>query len=396
MGDYDNTTVDEFEQAEELKGKLAAQTEEDKLMRSVLQNNKDRVDNGKMINEAINQGLSAFNPDMMFSQLVNNYQMAEQIFGEKLIQLMAGYSSDFVKKNIRIPEFQRELQLRLKERKNELEDEGIITEDGQYTDTALDLAALTLYMEEVEHATPKGNIGVNEYKKISHYGEKDNVRAFRTSDRYRDISIRDSLHLALRRGHKRLDVSDLKTIYRKSKGVVQIIYGLDASGSMKGQKLGVAKKSGVALAYQAINRRDKVGLIVFKNDAQDIVEPTLDFKQILTRITTVTASKETNFVAMIRKSIELFSAGNITKHLMILTDALPTVGDDPEKNALLAVSEARAAGITISVVGIKLDGKGEELARRVCEVGDGRLYNVSSLGEMDSLVLHDYYTVIGR
>ena len=49
MGEYDNTTVDEFEQAEELKGKLAAQTEEDKLMRSVLQNNKDRVDNGKMI-----------------------------------------------------------------------------------------------------------------------------------------------------------------------------------------------------------------------------------------------------------------------------------------------------------------------------------------------------------
>ena len=110
----------------------------------------------------------------------------------------------------------------------------------------------------------------------------------------------------------------------------------------------------------------------------------------------MTASKETNFVAMIRKSIELFSAGNITKHLMILTDALPTVGDDPEKNALQAVSEARAAGITISVVGIKLDGKGEELARKVCEVGDGRLYNVSSLGEMDSLVLHDYYTVIGR
>lgn len=396
MGEYDFTDVEDVQQAEELRGKTSSQTEEDKLMNSVLQNNQDRVDQGRMINEAINQGLSSFNPDMMFSQLVRNYQMAEQLYGEKMIQLMAGYSPDFIKKNIRIPEFQRELQLRLKERKDKLEDDKIIDEDGRFTESAIDLASLTLYMEEVEHAMPKGNLGINEHKKISHYGEKDSVRTFKLTDRYKDIAIRESIRLTIRRGHKKLEMGDLKAVSRVSKGSVQVIYGLDASGSMKGNKLGMAKKAGVALAYQAINRRDKVGLIVFKNDAQDFVEPTSDFKSLISKITTVTASKETNFFAMIRKSIELFSKGHVTKHLTILTDGLPTVGNDPEQQALEAVGEARAAGITISVVGINLSGKGEALGKKICELGNGRLYNISSLEGMDQLVLHDYYTVVSR
>ena len=202
--------------------------------------------------------------------------------------------------------------------------------------------------------------------------------------------------MAVRRGHSKIHSSDLKTIYRKSKGSVKIIYGLDASGSMKGQKLGTAKRAGVALAFQAINRRDKVGLIVFKNDAQDFIEPTLDFRRLLSHITRVRASRETNFTAMLRKSIEMFGTGKGTKHLMILTDGLPTVGDDPEEEAMHIVSEARAAGISVSIVGIGLSGKGEVLAKNLVHIGEGRLYNVSALGDIGKLVLHDYYSVIRR
>jgi len=396
MGSIEETSVEKLEQIEELKGNMASQDEEDKFMHSVLQNNKDRIDEGKIVNEAINQGLQSFNPDMMFSQMVNNYQLAEQIHGERLIQLLSGYSPDYIKKNIRIPEFQRELQLRLKERKDKLVDEGIIGEDGRYTEKGIDLASLILYMDELENLVPRGNLGVNVFKKITHYGERHHVRNFRTTDRFRDIAIRDSIKLAVRRGHKKLGTGDLKTVYRKSKGSVQIIYGLDASGSMKGNKLGTAKKAGIALAFQAINRRDKVGLVIFKNDAQDFIEPTLDFRRLLTHITRVTASRETNFTAMIRKAIEMFGRGHITKHLVILTDALPTVGDDPEKDALHIVSEARSCGISISIVGINLDGKGEVLAKKLATLGDGRLYNVSALKDVDKLILHDYYTVVSR
>ena len=68
---------------------------------------------------------------------------------------------------------------------------------------------------------------------------------------FKDVTIRDSIKLAVRRGHNKILPSDLKTIYRKSKGSVSIIYGLDASGSMKGQKLGTAKKAGVDIRTDA-------------------------------------------------------------------------------------------------------------------------------------------------
>ena len=80
-------------------------------------------------------------------------------------------------------------------------------------------------------------------------------------------------------------------------------------------------------------------------------------------------------------------------HLIILTDALPTVGKKPEEETLEAVSLARASGITVSILGIKLDEKGETLAKQITSMGDGRLYVVKNLENVDKIVLEDYYSV---
>ena len=76
---------------------------------------------------------------------------------------------------------------------------------------------------------------------------------------------------------------------------------------------------------------------------------------------------------------------------MLLTDAMPTTGDDPQKEALEAVSAAYNHGITISLIGIKLDKKGIEFAKKVVEIGKGKLYKVEDVKELDSIVLQDYY-----
>ena len=54
--------------------------------------------------------MSAFTPDLMFEQLVQNYSLAKQIYGESIIRLISGYEPDYVKKNIGIPEFKKELK----------------------------------------------------------------------------------------------------------------------------------------------------------------------------------------------------------------------------------------------------------------------------------------------
>lgn len=388
--DSGTTEVEKTKDIEELSGKLSKETDEDKLMHTVLPSDKKNIEEGKMINEAINNGISSFTPDMMFEQLVKNFAQAKKLLGETIIRALSGYSQDYVEKNIRIPEFQRDLKKRIQENADSLVDDGVLNKQYMITEKGVKLASLVLYIEELDHLTPKGIFGERTHKKQTLYGGKEEAKPFK-NERYRDIAIKKSVKTAIRRGHKELQMGDLKAYERESKGQVYILYGLDASGSMKGKKLETAKKAGIALSYKAIQEKDKVGLIVFGSDVKEIIEPTLDFNRILHQITKIRASRETDMVGCIKKSIEVFPSTNVTKHLLLLTDALQTVGT--EKEVLEAVGIAREAGITISVVGINLDKKGKKLGKEIAELSKGRFYIVKDLENVDKIVLEDYYGV---
>jgi Mg-chelatase subunit ChlD len=79
--------------------------------------------------------------------------------------------------------------------------------------------------------------------------------------------------------------------------------------------------------------------------------------------------------------------------LIILTDALPTVGKEPELETLRAVSTARSAGITISLIGVQLDKAGITLAKEITKIGEGRFSQVKDLGTIGQIVLEDYYAI---
>jgi len=386
--------IHEKEDIEELTGKLSTQQEENKLMKSVLENDKETIEKGKLISDSINQGLDAFTPDLIYQHLVKNYSMAKHIFGPSLLKLATGYNPDYIKKNINIPEFQKELRFRIQKNIEKLKEEGLLEKNNQITDKGIELASLVMYFEELDKLIPKGILGEKIRKRASIYGSKEDVRNYKKSDRYRDIAIKKSAKLAIRRGHKKLGEKDLKVYERQSRGQSYIVYALDASGSMKGAKIDACKRAGIALAYKAIDEKDKVGLIVFGSEIKTIVEPTQDFPYLLKNITSARASKETDLVATLRKSIELFPTEEITKHLILITDALPTIGKEPEKDTLQEVSIARNKGITISLIGINLNEKGSKLAEKITELGQGKLYIIKDVENIDKVVLEDYYTSI--
>ena len=383
--------IHEKEEIEELTGKLSSQ-EERKLMRSVLENDKETIEKGKLISDSINQGLSSFTPDILYQQLVKNYSIAEHIYGPSLLKLATGYNPDYIKKNINIPEFQKELRFRIQKNIEKLKEDGLLGKNDEITDKGIELASLVMYFEELDKLVPKGILGEKIHKRASIYGAKEDTRLYKKSDRYKDIAIKKSAKLAIRRGHKELEEKDLKVHERQSRGQSYIIYALDASGSMKGAKIDACKRAGIALAYKAIDEKDKVGLIVFGSEIKTIVEPTYDFSYLLKNIAAASASRETDIVATLRKAIELFPSEGITKHLILITDALPTVGEEPEKNTLNEVSIARNKGITISLIGINLNEKGKKLAEKIVELGQGKLYIIKDVENVDSVVLEDYYS----
>jgi Mg-chelatase subunit ChlD len=304
------------------------------------------------------------------------------------------YNPDYVKKNLNIPEFQREIKKNITEIIEGLRETGMLNDDLSVSSKGFEMASLVLYTEELDHLVAHGILGEKVHKKQSIYGDKQEVRTYKKGDRYKDISIRKSVKTAIRRGHDGLTTSDLVVHQRESKGQISIIYALDASGSMKGDKLDMAKKAGVALAYKAIEGRDKVGLIVFGADIKEAVEPTDDFVSLVHKITGIKAAKETNIAKTIAQSIEMFGIKEMTKHLLILTDALPTVGQEPEKETVDAVFQAAAADITVSIIGINLNDKGKQLAEKIVQIGKGRLYMAKDSGEVDKIILEDYYSVL--
>jgi Mg-chelatase subunit ChlD len=389
--DYKQTKekVSKMEKAEELQGQLSKQQEENKLMSSVMENDKDAVDDGKLLSEGINQNLSSFVPDMMFKNMVKDFKLTRNLYGDFIIRKLTGYDPGFIEKNIKIPEFKEELAKKIEENVKKLKEKDLVNKEGEITNKGVTLSALTMLTEELDRLKLKG-LGERKDKKKDIYGEKEDYTAFRKT-RYRDIAVKQSVKTALRRGHTEMMKEDLRIYERKKKGGISIIYALDTSGSMKGEKIRMGKQAGIALAYRAISEKNKVGLIVFNEEVKGYVEPTLDFQQILMSLVNLKTKAETDFAQAIDKAIQIFGNTHETKHLILLTDALPTKGENPEKETIKAVSMARDLGITISLIGINLDADGLKLSKKIIEISEGRLYRVKNVDTIDQVILDEYY-----
>lgn len=384
------SNIESTEPAEEAPGKLASQFLEPKLMHSVLSADKNTIDKGKLIEESYNQGIGAFIPEMIFANLTKNYSVAKQLYGETMLKLLTSYDPNYIQKNLGIPEFRKELQKIITEKIEQMKAEGLLDQEGGISQKGLELASIVMYVEELDRLLPQGLAGSKTAKQQSRYGEPGTTRPFKKNDRYKDIALRPSIKRAILRQHKQLHPEDLQSRERKAKGTISIIYALDASASMKGKKLETSKKAGIALAYKAITDKDKVGLVIFSTKVKEAIPPTDDFGHLLQKITAITAGRQTGFSSMMQKATELFQKDAQTKHLVILSDALPTTGEEPQKETLEAASAAKAQGITISLIGIQLDENGKKLAEQITRIGEGRLMIAQELEELDRIILQDY------
>ena len=362
-------------------------------MNSVVESDKDAIDEGKILQDSMNQGLSGFTPDIMFEKFVQNYKLANKLYGETLLKRLSGYDPDYVERNIQIPEFQKELKEKIDEKLKKLRKDGFIDKENNITESGIELASLVMCVEELDKIVSFGYSGERFQKHIHIYGERTDLKYFRKGDRFKDISLNKSISRAIHRGHNSLSKEDLRVNLRQRKGEIELVYAIDSSASMKGAKLDAAKRAGVSLAFKAIDERDRVGLLVFGENVVTKTYPSKDFASILKEITKIKPSGQTNFKNVIEESFTVFSEKNVTKHLLLLSDALPTAGDEPQRAALDAAAHASARGITISLIGLGLDPEGKEFGKKFIEVSGGRFYIAGALENLNQIVLQDYYSV---
>ncbi|MEM2121226.1 MAG: VWA domain-containing protein [Candidatus Woesearchaeota archaeon] len=347
-------------------------------------------ENAKIIMDSINKDIF-LNSNRIFENLVKNFSLTKKNLGAEFIKRLTGYDDKYIEKNIKIPEFQKELKRKIEEKFEDLRNQNLIDSEDRITDIGYDYAALNLVFEEFENLK---NIeeGVLKNKKNTFYGIRDDFKNFK-SGHYKDIDIRKSVRTALRRLHKSIIKEDLKETIRKDKSNINIIYAIDASGSMKGEKLEQAKKAGIALAYKALKDKNKVGLIVFQEKIITNIQPTNNFENLTRELIKIKAKQQTNIEQTIINSIGMFSKTKGQKNLIIITDVIPTIAEkaeDPVERTLKAASIASSQKIRISIVGIKLDKQGLELAKRIVDMSSGKLYIVVDTKELDRIILEEY------
>jgi Mg-chelatase subunit ChlD len=205
--------------------------------------------------------------------------------------------------------------------------------------------------------------------------------------------MKTTLAKAIRRGRRHIIEQDLESHQREARQKLNIIYALDTSGSMKGKKLSLAKRAGVALANRALKDRNNVGLVLFDQELNKKVAPTNDLLTIVRPLVDIVPGYETDIALAIHESAELLRDAKGLKHIVLLTDGVHTTSKRGKKAVIGQVLQAAAQDISITIVGIHLDEEGVELAREIVDASNGKLLAANSADELGGLVIADYMSL---
>ena len=339
-----------------------------------------------LVEELAAQGMGHFNPDLFFEKLTSDYQSAKDMYGERLISLATGESSEYVQRNIRIPEFAHQLREKLKKQKRELEKKGLMRGDS-LTEAAYVMAAQNFLSDALEDLY-KSSFNEDHGRAASSIGTRERDKPYR-GEPFRDIDLRKTIKTAARRGHRRIDRGDLRAYERASRPRREIVFCVDASGSMKGEKIAQARRAFFSLSARAMQERDRVGLLKFSSEAELDYTTATPLPELLVAMVEVAPRGKTSLSRAIADAQKLFSERDAKRHIILITDINPTEGASPERDTLDAAGEAHERDISISVVAIKAEAQAEELGRKVAKMTGGRFFATEAAG-LGAVVLQDY------
>lgn len=138
-----------------------------------------------------------------------------------------------------------------------------------------------------------------------------------------------------------------------------IVFVLDRSGSMSGEKIEQAKNA-LKFCINNLNREDKFNLITFSSDVDKFADEMLQSEKgnvndALDFISGITATGGTNIHDALLEALELFSDSGRAKSIVFLTDGKPTVGTTNIEKIQDAVKDDNEEDIRIFVFGVGYD-----------------------------------------
>ena len=352
----------------------------------------------QVLRTMMNRGVSSFDPSHLARLLTSNTKAAMGVYGEPFLEAMTGLMLLDFDAYEGHPERKGELTKRIDEQVGAMMRAGYFTaregEGFEISEQGEELAAVSLLIDELEGLSRmgRGDHAIHTYGEREH-GYPMSIRPYRKGDSYRDISVRQSLKRAVVRGRDFPSTDDLR-VYERTRSVsLDIVYALDVSGSMHGDKLDAGKKAAVGLAFTGTKAGDRVGVVAFNVRPTRVVEPTPQVEQVAREVASLSPALGTDIAAAIRAGREMLidaSTPHRGRHIIVISDAIPTTGDeDPVERSYEEASITAAADITISLVGIDLSEEGEDIGRTLTRIAGGRFYHISNPHDLHNVVLEE-------
>jgi uncharacterized protein YegL len=137
-------------------------------------------------------------------------------------------------------------------------------------------------------------------------------------------------------------------------GPVDLVFVLDRSGSMSGDRIAAVKSSSSSFLDRLNFSRDHAGLVSFASTASLNQAMTSDPAAVRTAINALVASGTTNTgdgINLAQATLAGHTHPGALRVMMLITDGQSNTGPDP----VAAASNARSAGTTIIAVGLAVD-----------------------------------------
>jgi Mg-chelatase subunit ChlD len=99
---------------------------------------------------------------------------------------------------------------------------------------------------------------------------------------------------------------------------------------------------------------------------------------------------ETDLGRGIEQALSMLGTSTGDQHIFLLTDALQTKGEVPERAVLPVVEQAMSQSVEITLLGLNLDDNGLRLAETITDRSDGDLYRVENAEDTDRVVIEAY------
>ncbi|MGC8615298.1 MAG: vWA domain-containing protein [Thermoprotei archaeon] len=172
---------------------------------------------------------------------------------------------------------------------------------------------------------------------------------------------------------------------------VSVIFTLDISSSMSGDKLEIAKQAIIRRFERDFELDDNISVVTFGDKAEVLVKPTKkekagNFRQIIQPIDTGDGIRGTNLYEGLQKSVDLLSSApqGYLRRIILTTDGMPTAGVTDADAIVGLAKKAAESGVRVDVYGIG-DDYDYGLCKAIADASGGWMRHALAASDLEAL-----------